>query len=100
MQLLNLHTYCVTFESTCQPPRYCAAFEPTYPTYFSVDDDNWGWCSQKCTTKTLQPGSLLETELTILEPEVCEKYFNKTEIDEGFDAESEVCAGSVVPKPK
>jgi hypothetical protein len=51
-------------------------------------------------TKKLQSGSLLETELTILGPKMCKSLFNATEIEEGFDVESELCAGSVIEGPK
>jgi hypothetical protein len=48
--------------------------------------DEWGWCSSKCTSKKIQTGNLLETELTILSPKICESmFFNGTETDEGFD---------------
>jgi hypothetical protein len=54
---------------------------------FSVGTtDEWGWCSSKCTSKKIQTGNLLETELTILSPKICESmFFNGTETDEGFD---------------
>ena len=65
-----------------------------------MNSDEWGWCSSKCQAKNLKPGSLLETELTILEPKLCEKFFNQTEVDEGFDSESELCAGSIILNQK